>query len=490
MDNNLAKNLLEQYGGLDTNDLQNHFIHDEDEDNEPQILKQSAYIDLENIEKFIEQNKHNFNALSMNIESANSKFDELITTLQYLKKKFNFLFSAIFLQECWLQNDDKDSIKHFEIPGYKLLAQKQQCSRKGGLMAYIHNEFTCKPIDTFKRSKKNLWEAQHIEIKGTRLKNTLSVSNIYRPPRENNGNDTISDFVSEFEPFMAKIMKKKANHMFLGDFNLNLLHLQQREKIQEYLDKFLTRGLIPRITLPTRFSKKGCTLIDQIYCKFIDPLHESSSAIFVTKLSDHFPCLFSIRLEPKDVERAKFIEIQKFTDKNIANYENEISSEISDVREKISNEPDADKGYEIIEQFLQAKHNKHFPVETVRFNRYKHKIQPWIEFSLMKSIKKRDKFYKDLKKTHHSHPDYEAKKQNLMTYNKILKSSIRDLKQRFYHAEFAKYTGNMKMTWRTIGIVMSKKAKKDDLPQYFLLNETKKVVDTDGSTKEINVTKK
>jgi len=151
MDNNLAKNLLEQYGGLDTNDLQNYFNYDEDEENEPQILKQSAYIDLENIEKFIEQNKNNFNALSMNIESANSKFDELVTTLQYLKEKFNFLFSAIFLQECWLQKDDKDSIKHFEIPGYNLLAQKQQCSRKGGLMAYIHDEFTCKSIDTFKR---------------------------------------------------------------------------------------------------------------------------------------------------------------------------------------------------------------------------------------------------------------------------------------------------------------------------------------------------
>jgi NADH/NAD ratio-sensing transcriptional regulator Rex len=92
MDNNLAKNLLEQYGGLDTNDLQNYFNYDEDEENEPQILKQSAYIDLENIEKFIEQNKHNFNALSMNIESANSKFDELITTLQYLKKNLTFYF--------------------------------------------------------------------------------------------------------------------------------------------------------------------------------------------------------------------------------------------------------------------------------------------------------------------------------------------------------------------------------------------------------------
>jgi len=288
---------------------------------------------------------------------------------------------------------------------------------------------------------------------------------------------------------MAKIMKTKANHMFLGDFNLNLLHLQQREKIQEYLDKFLTRGLIPRITLPTRFSKKGCTLIDQIYCKFVDPLHESSSAIFVTKLSDHFPCLFSIRLEPKEVERAKFISIQKFTDKNIANYENEIANEISDVKEEISNEIDADKGYEILEQFLQVKHNRHFPIETVRFNRYKHKIQPWIEFSLMKSIKK-GQILQRPKKNHHSHPDYETKKQNLMTYNKILKSTIRDLKHRFYHAEFAKYTSNMKMTWRTIGVVMSKKAKKDDLPQYFLLNETKKVLKADGSTKEINIIKK
>ena len=53
----------------------------------------------------------------------------------------------------------------------------------------------------------------------------------------------------------------------VGDFNIDLLQCEAREKFQEYFDIFLTNGLMPQITLPTRFSKKRATLIDQIFTR-------------------------------------------------------------------------------------------------------------------------------------------------------------------------------------------------------------------------------
>ena len=96
--------------------------------------------------------------------------------------------------------------------------------------------------------------------------------------------------------------------IYAGDFIINLLHLHEREKYQEYLDRFTTAGIYPRITLPTRFSKKGCTLIDQLFCKFTDPLHQYNTEILTTKISDHFPCLLGFEISPRLKERPKYIE--------------------------------------------------------------------------------------------------------------------------------------------------------------------------------------
>ena len=52
---------------------------------------------------------------------------------------------------------------------------------------------------------------------------------------------------------------------------------------------FAIKGLIPQITLPTRFSRKKATLIDHIFSKFPTNCEKSNSGIIVTKLSDHLP---------------------------------------------------------------------------------------------------------------------------------------------------------------------------------------------------------
>ena len=61
---------------------------------------------------------------------------------------------------------------------------------------------------------------------------------------------------------------------------------------------FLTRGLFPNITLPTRVTKNTATLIDQIYSKFDKKVsNENFAGIIDSNLSDHFPIFLCIPLE-------------------------------------------------------------------------------------------------------------------------------------------------------------------------------------------------
>ena len=57
------------------------------------------------------------------------------------------------------------------------------------------------------------------------------IGNIYRPPRRNNCNNEIDIFLEEFGPVVKTLNKEKASILLSGDFNLNLLDIQNRDKI-------------------------------------------------------------------------------------------------------------------------------------------------------------------------------------------------------------------------------------------------------------------
>ena len=52
--------------------------------------------------------------------------------------------------------------------------------------------------------------------------------------------------------------------------------------------------MYPQITLPTRFARRSCSLIDQIFCKFSKASQQSTSGILFGALSDHFGCFSCI----------------------------------------------------------------------------------------------------------------------------------------------------------------------------------------------------
>ena len=62
-------------------------------------------------------------------------------------------------------------------------------------------------------------------------------------------------------------------------------------------------------------------------------------------------------------------------------------------------------------------------MKTVRFDKHKHKMAKWVTTGIIKSIKFRDKLYKQLKRIPVNSQEYNTMKMNLKTYNQILKKT-------------------------------------------------------------------
>ena len=141
------------------------------------------------------------------------------------------------------------------------------CSGHGGLIIFLHENYSWKVRQLHEQS--DTWEGLFIDIYGDNLIKHigLTLGNIYRPPKCNNNDQVTSTFVNELAPAITKLGKECSETIIVGDFNIDLLKVGDRQKYAEYLDLFQTNSFYPKLILPTRFYSKSCTLIDQVLCK-------------------------------------------------------------------------------------------------------------------------------------------------------------------------------------------------------------------------------
>ena len=170
-----------------------------------------------------------FSVFSINAQSLYAKFDQILAVITDLENN-GFRFSALCVQETWLDEHSDTSL--LQIPGYSLINCGRVCSAHGGLAIYLHEKYTFHICDLFKKS--DIWEGLFIEVNGNGLEKSVTLGNIYRPPRFNNNNETVRNFLSEIGPIITKLGHKNQTAILTGDYNLNLLDIDTREAYQEY----------------------------------------------------------------------------------------------------------------------------------------------------------------------------------------------------------------------------------------------------------------
>ena len=110
-------------------------------DSEDEIMNfcESLYIDMCDIESAFWCNQNEFVVLSLNIQSIKAKFDNFFAIINRLSS-LGIFFAAICLQETWLTSNADLSL--LQMPGYKFIHQGHICSKHGGLLIYLNNDFT------------------------------------------------------------------------------------------------------------------------------------------------------------------------------------------------------------------------------------------------------------------------------------------------------------------------------------------------------------
>ena len=120
------------------------------------------------------------------------------------------------------------------------------------------------------------------------------------------------------------------------------------------------------------------------------------------------------------------------------------------------NNADPNKNYCILENIIVNSINLHLPLKKLKFNKHKHKRSKWVTNGIIKSITFRDNLYKQYKSTDPNTHQYLVLKQNLKTYNSLLKKLIRNAKKHYYCNEFQKYKQNTGKTWNVINSIIHK----------------------------------
>ena len=96
------------------------------------------------------------------------------------------------------------------------------------------------------------------------------------------------------------------------------------------------------------------------------------------------------------------------------------------------------------------------PFKLVKFNKYRHKGSNWITAGIMKYIKYKNNLYSIVQKTDRSSAEYQILKQNLPTYDALLKKAIREAKTIYYNDILENNKTVMRKMWTAINEIICK----------------------------------
>ncbi len=109
---------------------------------------------------------------------------------------------------------------------------------------------------------------------------------MYRPPRDIIDNKYYyHTFFSELVPTLTQFNNSKSEVVIAGDFNLDLLKLNENNIVSNFFDTITSEMFHPTSTLPARFSDKRCTLLvikscnNELNNRNFDKQHFGSSTI-------------------------------------------------------------------------------------------------------------------------------------------------------------------------------------------------------------------
>ena len=150
-----------------------------------------------------------------------NKHEDIVAYLASLKYKF----SVIGLTETWLK---KENINDFPLSCYNFIGKARENKPGGGVGLYINQLCHFRERNGLSINVDDIIESQFVELTNP---NNIIVGVIYRPP-----NDKLERFKESLSELLQKIDLKKKKCYIMGDFNVDLLKIEESRHSSDVLN--------------------------------------------------------------------------------------------------------------------------------------------------------------------------------------------------------------------------------------------------------------
>jgi hypothetical protein len=135
--------------------------------------------------------------------------------------------------------------------------------------------------------------------------------------------NNLHNFPTPSLTFYPILVRNMTTCYIFGDFNLDVLKINENKFISEYVDTLISHGFLQLITKPTRVSANSATLIDHILTNSLADSFDSY--ILCHHISDHFPIIHNLNLRKNKPKQLK-LKTRNFSQINVNRFKSAIQN--------------------------------------------------------------------------------------------------------------------------------------------------------------------
>ncbi len=174
------------------------------------------------------------------------------------------------------------------------------------------------------------------------------------------------EFINESSPILDKYESNSNEVIFTGDYNIDLLKINEKHKISDYFDMLIEHSFCPKITVPTRLTNTKATLIDNLWCRLSETTLNITAGVLINKFSDHQPYFMLLDNIDTNILTPTYIKVSKQDNISLLNLKNEILA--SEELHSWSTRPGEDSNvtYNVLHNVIQNTKDRHIPSKLVK----------------------------------------------------------------------------------------------------------------------------
>ena len=392
---------------------------------------------------------HNLNIFHSNVNGLDTHFENLHEFLSGSPKDFDVinLTETSQVDEMFKTNVTIEGYTQFYTPTN---------SMKGGTCIYVKTIYNAVERTDLKSVHDN-FESTWIEIKNSKSKNIVCGC-IYRHPRYD-----LDEFLKYIEKCLEVLSKENKEVYIAGDFNIDLLKLDNFPSYLEFYNLMTSNDFLPQIINPTRVTTNTSTVIDNIYTN----CHENnqSSGNILLSISEHFSQFTSVVRKKIDFKNVNFFQ------RNYSNFTSEHFRNDVSIQNWTNDLEDVNDQFNDFFWRLEGCVDRHAPLKKLTKKELKLKSKPWITPFIVRLITQRNKIFERKKRQ----PNNNNIKRLYNLFRNRVNRELKKSKKKYYTDYFEEHKNDIKKTWKGIkSIINTKNSNTSKISQ---LNIDGKIID-------------